>query len=1024
LLKGTESEIKSEKNISSSNIIKPNMEIQKYILMCKKNSKNPEFNAQYKWDVRKVKEGWKPENNFFDRNNYGILCNKVSGLMGVDLDSHKWSEEQQTKWTDKFGKDYIKRFDSYSQSTPSGGQHIIFKYDPDFKQTQNGHNTVFGDGIDIRTGHKDNVGSGGFLIGAGSIRDGIKYKIIHDAPVKEIPKDLKDWLLENIYTKSQKKLLGFHRSKQTELKNYEDQLEQNVYSYSITPTELETEVLSKAFPDRKVYGYNDWLCFTSAMKCLERQGTGKFKEVWETYNKHYNLKHPTKGGEVSDAYSWKTVEGQNNNRQMWYNAQAKGITYYVEWLLKKAKAFRLLNLIKYKAVEDYGAKPNKVIFRKKLGQIEGENDILDTGYLTLKENDFVLLKSDTGTGKTTLVKNLLASNKSIRFSSIVSRISLAQEQYNIFSESNIDCRFYKNENNDYNGTSMITTVDSLFTHWDILNNIENYVIFLDEFNSILNYIFQADTCLGKTRTNVWKTLIEVLKRCKGFFCVDADVSDLCVKFLKSRLINRNFKFIQNTYKHNKNVQAVENYSLDTLITNIQKSPKFMVCCDSKKSAEFIYLECKTKQIDAKLITGMEKLEGQSLDDFERVIFSPAVLYGLDSTMKRPVFIYHKEHTIDPANMLQQVSRCRNIEKLYFCFQKKKFNKAKYNSIEECRDANTELVKFANGEFNARGNWETRCAELFSELYIDYLYKQDAYNTNKYVHFKVLLTERGFNVFSPFLKTDDVEQKKINTAVRTWKEEELDLDSEYVRNFNERYLGNLTKPQLEEIKNIFIVDGLYSAYSSLNKYFHKGSKNDPLFFRNIKGTDDEKDIRALTADMEWTYNHLDAQNDFNVKKIKKELFKMHLLDKFKIMSGFKSKSKTIEMVLKNITLEEEVNDSITCSKVPSKEEWDKFYTVYKTVFGDRSKKSPVMETKYDCEKMLHKIMKNIFSKDLFKEPKKCRRDGKLIWSYEIEYEGNLMKLTHTIREFRRTNEIESFSRLWVNNIMESVVILFD
>ena len=59
-----------------------------------------------------------------------------------------------------------------------------------------------------------------------------------------------------------------------------------------------------------------------------------------------------------------------------------------------------------------------------------------------------------------------------------------------------------------------------------------------------------------------------------------------------------------------------------------------------------------------------------LDKFDKIIFSPKIVYGLDSQMRRNVFCLFQGHTISAKSMLQQVARCRNITHLYYYFMDK------------------------------------------------------------------------------------------------------------------------------------------------------------------------------------------------------------------------------------------------------------------------------------------------------------------------------------------------------------------
>ena len=105
-------------------------------LVVKYNYKTPTKMKWYNGNDNKLR----PNSNY----NTGIICNKRSGVIGVDLDFY--TKEGKEKYDpinnpnhklfiDKFGNDYIKRFNTYTQETPNGGIHLIFKHHDDFKQT-------------------------------------------------------------------------------------------------------------------------------------------------------------------------------------------------------------------------------------------------------------------------------------------------------------------------------------------------------------------------------------------------------------------------------------------------------------------------------------------------------------------------------------------------------------------------------------------------------------------------------------------------------------------------------------------------------------------------------------------------------------------------------------------------------------------------------------------------------------------------------------------------------------------------
>ena len=764
--------------------IKSMLEIHSNKVVVLKNSKNVDYLDQGNANIKDKRYIWKVineeiNNEFLKNNNYGIICNKKSGLTGVDLDTHKW--KKNNLFNEEFGTSdtFIKNFDTYSQITPNGGYHFIFEYDSDLNQVQSTENSNFGEGIDIRNGHTDKINSGGYLLGAGSVvknnNNEFKiYKCINDTTIKKIPEKLKNWLLNNIYTNSQKKNI---KEKTNKIINEQPILNtEPKYSFFLSSEQTETEILNKLNIDY-FNNYSSWLIFTSAMKTLN------FKKLWTKYSLRSN----------------KYDEEKNN--KIWNSIKINEKSFFIESVIKSAGC-DIDNLIKFKNLPKDLKKADLLINRSKLSYIKNEIITDNNKPLDFNENfnNSYVIKSDTGTGKTTLMKEgLLKTNQ--KFISIVSRVSLGIEQYRTFNQFGINCKFYKNSYAEIDD-SIITTIDSITSCYKLMDNINEYTIFIDEFNSVLEYIFQADATVGKNRSTIWQFLIHILHNCKNFICVDADISDVCHTFLKH--FNKPYTYIINEYKHNNGIIAEEIYELNDLIKIINTKKKYMVCCDSKKSAEYIWLQTGKK---AKLLTATtDKLNDSTLDNYDCIIFSPTIIYGLDSIIRRDVFCYHKEFTISPTNMIQQIARCRNIIKLYFCFQKKEFTREEYNNLDHCRKEMKLKNDFSNKEFFPLTDEEKERENLFNMLYTDYKYKMDCFNTNKAVHFKNLLYNRGFNIIYNLQITEKPDKKEIGEIILNWKLEEFNIDSPHLISFNEKYL-NLTNTQLIDIKDLFIDDEL-------------------------------------------------------------------------------------------------------------------------------------------------------------------------------------------------------------------------
>jgi len=131
--------------------------------------------------------------------NVGILGGKVNNIIVVDLDTHKW-DLQTHPWILTFGR-ALKKFDTYTVKTCSGGYHLYFLYDDDLADKKN--SSI---GIDV-------LSNGTYIVAPHSHIYNIKkniihkdYTVYHDTSIKPIPEDLKQFLFEHIYTSNSQKM--------------------------------------------------------------------------------------------------------------------------------------------------------------------------------------------------------------------------------------------------------------------------------------------------------------------------------------------------------------------------------------------------------------------------------------------------------------------------------------------------------------------------------------------------------------------------------------------------------------------------------------------------------------------------------------------------------------------------------------------------------------------------------------------------------------------------------------------------
>lgn len=149
------------------------------------NAKTPavkHFSEEATSDENKIRKMF-AETNF----NSGIACGRVDHdlyLVGLDIDNKDGRNGYQIiDDLDCIGQEFP---DTWSQKTPSGGEHRLFWSPVPIRQGTD----VLGRGVDLR-------GEGGYLVGPGSSIDGKPYTKFHNLPITQCPK----WFIEKYQKK-------------------------------------------------------------------------------------------------------------------------------------------------------------------------------------------------------------------------------------------------------------------------------------------------------------------------------------------------------------------------------------------------------------------------------------------------------------------------------------------------------------------------------------------------------------------------------------------------------------------------------------------------------------------------------------------------------------------------------------------------------------------------------------------------------------------------------------------------------
>jgi hypothetical protein len=817
-----------------------------------KNSKNPST----QWS--KIT----PKNPFKGKiiGNYGIKTGEEYNLTVVDLDSYKWNTDHS--FNTEF-KNFIDEFDTLTIETGRGGHHLYFEFD-EYLSTTN--NKKFE--IDIRS-------NDGYVVGFNSVVDGKEYKIIRNTTIKKVPDNLKNWLLENLYNTTKE-----IKEKEIKDKNNKNEIKLNSFNYDID--EKLAEQISNNLDDKYFNDTSLWYKYTTFCKIIGQ------KEIWDRFSKKSELYD-----EKRNQYFWNSVND--------------GLKYsIVEDILKASNMLDILRFIKYKNILPNTKKPTEIINSQKLGY----------DFFNKYNEKCIFVKSDTGTGKTTSFKHFIKEkidDDKYKFISIVSRVSLGQEQYEIFSSCGISCKFYKYEDRFSKNDNIIIQLDSIIkiAHF---TDYSNHILFMDEINSIIEYLITSSTLTNK-RKYIYEFLEKLIKNCALIICTDADICDNTFYLFDN--LNINYRYIENNYKHSKGKKSFEISNLYDMIDKLKKEKKFIVCTDSKTEAEKLYNRLNDKEI--KIITS-DTIEYNALDCYDKIIFTPKIIYGLDSTIERPVYCIYTGKTINPKAMVQQLNRNRNITSLYYHFENitnkpsefysplEIYNKLKKEEIISI-DMFNDFQRNYTDEINL---FVFDNNDLFIKMLSNILYNDDAYNTNKRKHFKNIIKERGFidnnTMFKPQGKidADTFEEKKL---------EEFDIKNEIYQKINT--ILQVPEDKCEKYKELFIDNYKLIKHFNICNFFFKDKLN--------------------------VLNEIQNRKDFNIMKFKSNKSKILFLNKLTYETN----------------IEYNDNGNINHTTINDNNRANELFNEYKELFGFQGKSSLDFTKINDVSKTIKIIFTQLF-----------------------------------------------------------------
>ena len=828
------------------------------------------FESKYDWsdeEGKNILSGYSNLNfdNKYDLNkiNYGILTGSKNNVLVIDLDTSKdkwksmgnnhpfithYCKVYDIEPNDNFYEtieNIVYKLNTFSVKTPSGGFHLYFRIEKNsIRPTKNSKLE-----LDIKS-------EGGYVVGFNCKTDKGQYDVFTDVSVKDITNNEDDFLdIVYIYDKSPEKQKTI-----LEAKNKKRNLINRAVDMSLWEYDMNEEIFNsinmgiKKIQDtffnskNKDYQYDNYFKITTFFKMFDK------KELWIEYCKNNNGYNYGDNNKIWDNINIEEVKNKYQPRCI------------VSCILSMINKMNLLPLIKYRKLTENIIKPDLNVNSK---DTKGLADVLE-----LDHNKNYVIQSGTRSGKTYLVNKYHHSIEETPILSIVSRCSLSQEHQRVFLKMNDenDDRDYinyadKRKENlyQYEGKNLIIQIDSL-------NKIRNYdfseyIIFVDELQSVFEYL-DLSTTLNTKRKEIEEIFIHAINTCKQFIGVDADIQDTVLDFLKPKIElyrpvspNINFEFVKNSFCPYENIEAQEIYSYDEILRLISIEDKFMVCCDSAQESHNLKNSLLKKfpsmadtwNIDTTIIDRL--YEGDmDLDKIECLIFSPKIIYGLDSTMRRKVFCLFKGHTIPAKSMLQQLSRCRSIEKIYFHFINKNniVNNFEFNTPDEVINRIHYLDKYSNKIYDdiklTRNKYfENTVTTLQDEFYNNrmakHLYNYDSDRTNKYYHFINGLKKMKIKVISNGISKSF--KQKLRDAQEVKEMTKLELENHFKNNIdNEDYqyytrINDILKiPKTEwlkdEFKQLFIdPQAIHHHLNFCNLVLNETKDSENKFMKNLQ-----------------------------------------------------------------------------------------------------------------------------------------------------------------------------------------------
>lgn len=567
-----------------------------------------------------------------------------------------------------------------------------------------------------------------------------------------------------------------------------------------------------------------------------------------------------------------------------------------------------------------------------------DSKYIDVNINKLLKYKIIYLKSPTGSGKTTTISKLLNAIKSDNILSVVSRVNLAREHVknikldykhtykptpinisypdgyiqeikpnspikpnktnkpkkNIIKYKKLDCYKDIDPNELKNSKKLAVQLESICKI--SYKNFVDGVVILDEVNSLLSHL--KSPTLNNIRSECYLYLCNIIKNAKYVICMDCDLSDWNIEFIKS-IRNDEYVVYQNNCKNkvgtNATVYINDQILINKMADHMKNKKPFVSCFDSRNKMNQVieHLSKFSKKEDWKIYSSDVEYGFINTKKWinQYVFYTPSILYGIDyNEVPTDVFSFTYKSHLNPLQIYQMISRTRKINELHlYCHNKE--GDIKYNSIE---DVEKEYDMFINNFNYLMPNYNHHVDEKsYKIMHFNFKYMDSLLKTNIKEYLIAILIDIGFNIKYNNVITGTQLKKIVNVSeIKVDIINLLKLDSQNLTDFQTELCKNNKK--LEKHFNLRIIvknninEKVIDSISKnlftetvKNKYTKIKITKELMNVLNIESIEKiNKDLSVKYNDVinnEWLTNNIEAiKKTFEIRAKKYSNFKYYTI----------------------------------------------------------------------------------------------------------------------------------------------------